>query len=302
MKFLHPKKWLRQGKEKITNFILYYFLPDKFYYKIRYYKVTGKKLNLKNPQNINEKMQWIKLYDRKPEYTIITDKLAAKKYAANIVGEEYIIPLLGVWNTFEEIDFDTLPNQFVLKCTHDSGSVIICTDKSQLDLNFVKNKLTQALKHNYYRYQNLQWAYKNIKPKIIAEQYLSSKLNNKIEYQIFCNNGIPLFFLVRNDLGYTKNEETKYAISYTLSWERVAYRIGEEKLMHIQLPKPVNYEKMIEFARLLSKNTLHLRVDYYEIDEKLYLGELTLYSNGGFFSNYNQEALDLLNRTLTLPI
>lgn len=301
MKYIHPKRWYRKIRKTISNYWYNYILPDKVYLKYRYKKVSGEKLNLKNPQTINAKMQWLKLYDRNPEYHKMVDKYEAKFFIENIVGSDYIIPNFGVWDKFEEIEFDKLPNQFVLKCTHDSGSVVICTDKNNFDYVAAKKKISTALKQDYYHYQNRQWVYKDIKPRVIAEKYLSSSTGTKMEYQIFCNNGNPLFFLVRNDLGNTIDEGETFAISYTLDWKRVAYRIGEEKTMHIEVKKPVNYSKMIEIATSLSANIPHVRVDFYEVDNKLFLGELTLCTNGGFFVNYNQVALDILNDTLILP-
>lgn len=301
MKYFHPKRYYRKTKKYFRDLFLYYIMPDKMYLKYKYRKVNGKKLNLINPQSIDEKMQWLKLYDRNPIYTNMVDKYEAKKIVAQSIGKEYIIPSLGVWDKFDDIDFDLLPNQFVLKGTHDSGSVVICKDKNLFDYDYAKQKLTKALKQNYYRYENKQWVYKNIKPRILAEVYLSSKKDTFLEYQIFCNNGIPLFFLVRNDLGDKSYVKHKFAISYTLDWKRVAYRVGEESLLHIELEKPKNLEKMINIATILSRNIPHIRVDFYELDDVLYLGELTLCTNGGFFENYNQQGIDILSKSLKLP-
>lgn len=176
MKYFHPRKWYRISKEKLRAIFLYYLLPDKVYLKYRYKQVMGKKLNLKNPQSFNEKMQWLKLYDRNPAYHKMVDKYEAKKFVANIIGEEYIIPTYGVWDSFEEIDFNALPNEFVLKCTHDAASTIVCKDKSTFDRDFANKKLTKALKQNYYRFENKQWAYKNIKPRIIAEKFMEDDI------------------------------------------------------------------------------------------------------------------------------
>ena len=139
-------------------------------YKIR----TGKTLNLENPKTFNEKLQWLKLYDRKIEYTTMVDKYAVKQYVADKIGENHIIPTLGVWDKFEDIDFDKLPNNFVLKCTHDSGGLVICRDKSKLDMNAAKKKLNKSLKRNYF-YAGREWPYKDVKPRIIAEKYLEEK-------------------------------------------------------------------------------------------------------------------------------
>lgn len=300
MKYFHPRRWYRISKEKLRSVFLYYLLPDKVYLKYRYKQVMGKKLNLKNPQSFNEKMQWLKLYDRNPAYHKMVDKYEAKKFVANIIGEEYIIPTYGVWDSFEEIDFNALPNEFVLKCTHDSGSVVICKDKELFDYKNARIKLSKALNQNYYRYENKQWIYKSIKPRIIAELYLISDIHPKIEYQVFCNNNNPQFFLVRNDLGDRRNMDDSFAISYSLDWQRVVCRIGEEETINIEVEKPHNYLKMIDFAKKLSVNVPHMRVDYYEIDKKIYFSELTLCTNGGFFTNYNEKALEILNNSLDI--
>jgi len=147
------------------------FLSDKMYLKLIYRAKLGKKLDLKNPKTFNEKLQWLKLYNRKPEYTKMVDKYEVKKYVADLIGEEYVIPTLGVWEKFDDIDFDSLPNQFVLKCTHDSGGLVICKDKSKLDIASAKSKIENSLKRNYYKYGR-EWPYKNVKPRIIAEKFM----------------------------------------------------------------------------------------------------------------------------------
>ena len=149
-------------------------LPDSAYLKLVYRQSVGKKLNLKNPQTFNEKLQWLKLYDRRPEYTRMVDKYEAKRYVAERIGEEYIIPTFGVWDRFDDIDFERLPNQFVLKCTHDSGGLVVCRDKSRLDFQVARKKIEKSLKTNYYLHSR-EWPYKNVKPRIIAEQYMEDE-------------------------------------------------------------------------------------------------------------------------------
>ena len=159
----------------------------------------GKKLNLKNPQTFNEKLQWLKLYDRKPIYTTMVDKYEVKQFVANIIGEEYIIPTLGVWNSFDDIDFDSLPDRFVLKTTHDSGGVVICSDKRKLDLDTARKKLTKSLKNNFY-YQGREWPYKNVKPRIIAEKYVIDDITGELrDYKFFCFDGDPKFMFIATE-------------------------------------------------------------------------------------------------------
>ena len=161
------------------------FMSDEAYLKFMYKLKMKRKLNLSDPQTFNEKLQWLKIYDRKPEYTTMVDKYEAKKYVADIIGEEYIIPTLGVWDRFEDIDFDELPDQFVLKCTHDSGGLVICRDKSKLDLKAAKKKINKSLKRNYY-WIGREWPYKNVRPRIIAEKFMTDPTSDDLQdYKFF---------------------------------------------------------------------------------------------------------------------
>jgi len=295
MKFFHPKRWRRRICDYFHDKFWYYIVPDVLYMKIEYRRAHNCSLNLKRPQTIDEKLQWIKLYDRKPIYHTMIDKIASKHYVEGILGtKKYTIPLLGCWDTFEEIDFNSLPNQFVLKCNHDSGSWVIVRDKERLDKDKAREKLTSALRINYYHTKDKQWGYDSIKPKIMAEYYLAKE---KLEYQVFCNNGQPVFILVRSDLGDSKNG---FNVCYDTDWKKVDYRI--DKFPEVEIERPVNFAEMVEIAIALSKDTLHLRVDFYEIKGRLYIGELTFYSNGGNFHNFTEEGRRKLSETLQLPV
>ena len=165
------------------------FIPDKTFLKMKYKLMMGTKLDLENPKTFNEKLQWLKLHDRNPEYTKMVDKYEAKEYVANIIGKEYIIPTLGVWDKFDDIDFDALPNEFVLKPTHTSGNVFICKDKSKIDYKKLKKQVNKWLKRDYYRIHR-EWPYKNVKPRIIAEEYMENKDHTSIkDYKFYCFNG-----------------------------------------------------------------------------------------------------------------
>lgn len=295
MRFIHPKRWWNTILS-IPDFIKYWLLPDRILLKWEFYHEHHSRLNLTNPQSIDEKLQWIKLYDRKPIYHTMIDKIACKQFVAEKIGKEYVVPLLGEWSRFEDIDFSSLPNSFVLKCNHDSGSYIIVPEKDKLDITTAYYKLNNALKRDYYHYDHKQWGYKGISPKIFAEEYLPKDL---IEYQVFCNNGEPVFFLVRNDLG--ERENSGFCVCYSTDWQKRAYRTIDYPNITIQ--KPHNYSKMLMFARILAKDTLHLRVDYYETsDGKLFISELTFYSHGGNFCNFNEIGKDILSKSLHLPI
>lgn len=257
---------------------LWRFYPDRLYLKCIYRTHFGKKLNLKQPKEFNEKLQYLKLTQKNPEYVKMVDKLAAKKYVGEIIGEEYIVPLLGVWHSFDEIDFDRLPNQFVLKCNHDSNSYVICTDKANFDYKTAKKRLNHCLNRNFY-YLGREWVYKNIKPVIIAEKYMEdTKYNELRDYKFFTFGGEPkLLHTVFNR--QNKNQET-YGDFFDMDYNHLEIRMGHNNAP-IPPEKPVNFELMKEFAHKLSKGTKHLRVDFYEVDEKLYFGELTFYQDGG---------------------
>jgi len=269
---------------------LFRLLPDKTYLKIQYRLKMGKKLNLKNPQAFNEKLQWLKLYDRKSEYTEMVDKYEVRKYIAEKIGEEYLIPLLGVWDSFEDIDFEVLPNQFALKCTHDSGGLIICKDKSKLDLEAARKKINKCLKTNYF-YNGREWPYKYVRPRIIAEKYIADKnlcneKNELVDYKLYCFNGKPEFGYVSQGLENHKTARISYV---TLDWQQADFRRNDFASFEQLPPKPKNLEKMLELAKILSDGTKFLRVDFYEIDEKIYFGELTFFPGSGFTKLYPEK-------------
>ena len=261
-------------------------LNDKTYLKIRYYATFKKFLNLKNPQTFNEKLQWLKLNDRKDIYTKMVDKYEAKSYVSKIIGNKYIRPTLGIYNNFDEIDFNKLPNQFVIKCTHDSGGLVIVTDKSKLDIEKAKKKLNKSLKRNYY-YPGREWPYKNVKPRIIIEKYMKDNKNNSMrDYKFFCFNGNPYCILVCSDRDIDLKETF-----YDLEWKVMRLKRPNHKLDN-SIEKPHNFEKMIEFSKKLSSKISFLRVDFYEINGNLYFGELTFYPASGF-GKFEPEEWDL---------
>ena len=264
-------------KIKLILVKLLKFLSDKMYLKIMYFLYFHKKLDLDNPKTYNEKLQWLKLYDRKDIYSTMVDKYEAKEYVANIIGEEYIIPTLGIYNTFDEINFDELPNQFVIKCTHDSGGLVICKDKSKLDLKLARKKITKCLKKNFY-YVGREWPYKNVKPRIIIEKYMEdSKLNELRDYKFLCFNGIPKVMFIATD---RQNGITKFNY-YDMNFNFLDIKQGHPN-DNRKIDKPINFNKMKKLAQKLSAGIPNLRVDFYEIDGKLYFGELTFFHYSGF--------------------
>jgi hypothetical protein len=189
-------------------------VPDTLQIKVKYFLVFGKKLNLQHPQTFNEKIQWLKLYDRKSEYTNMVDKYEAKRYVASIIGEEYIIPTLGVWDNFDDIDFDTLPEQFVLKATHFSGGVYICKDRESFDVKKIKKDMNKILKHNFF-FSGREWPYKNIKPRIIAEKYMVDESGVELkDYKIQCFNGEPKIIQVDFDRFSERHKRNFYSIDW----------------------------------------------------------------------------------------
>lgn len=253
------------------------FIPDSLYIQIYYFAHFKKFCNLKKPNTYNEKLNWLKLHDHNPLYTTLVDKYEAKEYVAQIIGNEYIIPTLGVWDSFDDIDFDKLPNQFVLKCTHDSEGLVIVKDKNKLDKKAAKEKIEAALKQNFY-YIGREWPYKNVKPRIIAEQYMEDHVDGELrDYKFFCFDGEPKAMYIASDRA---SDHVKFDY-YDLKFNHLDIK---QKYPHAQeaLRKPVTFEKMIDFSKILSKGFPHVRVDFYEVDGHLYFGELTFYHLSGF--------------------
>ncbi len=250
----------------------------------------GKKINWKNPQTYNEKLQWLKIYDRQDRYTKMVDKYEAKEYVKNIIGEEYIIPTIGIYDKFENIDFEKLPQQFVMKCTHDSGGLVICKDKSKLNLKEAKRKINQCLKVNYFNCWK-EWPYKNVKPRIIIEKYMTNDDSDGInDYKFFCFNGkVKLLFIATDRVN--ENEETKFDF-YDENFNHLPIKNGHPNAL-VPPSKPLNFEKMKELAEILSKDIPHLRVDFYEINGKIYFGELT-FSHWAGMVPFEPEEYDLI--------
>lgn len=251
--------------------------PDELFLKIKFRDRVGYPLNLDNPKTYNEKLQWLKLHDRRPEYTQMVDKVEAKKYVANIIGEEYIIPTLAVYERAEDINFNALPNQFVLKCTHDSGGIVVCRDKSKLDREGAVRKLAHGLKVKYY-YQNREWPYKNVKPRIIAEQYMEDENGELEDYKIFCFDGEPKVMFIATDR-FHKKEETKFDF-YDMKFNHLPFLNGHPNATR-RIEKPQGFENMKLLAAKLSKGMPQVRVDFYDVKRKIYFGELTFFHWSG---------------------
>lgn len=251
-------------------------LPDKLYLKLKFRLHMNKWMDFDNPQTFNEKLQWLKLNDRNPLYVSMVDKVDAKKYVASIIGEEHIIPTLGVYNSFEEIDFDKLPNQFVLKCSHDSGGVIICKDKSQLDMDNARRVLSNGLKRNYY-YQTREWPYKNVKPRIIAEQFMVDESGIELkDYKYYCFDGKVKMMFVATGRPY----DTRFDF-FDTNFNHLPVKQGYD-WADKPISKPLGFDEMISLAEKLSKNIPHVRIDFYDINGQIYFGEMTFFDSSGW--------------------
>lgn len=281
----------------LTKLGVFNGLSDEQYLKLKYKNVFGRNLGLENPKTFNEKLQWLKIHDRKPAYTTMVDKYAVKQYVANRIGEEYIIPTLGVWKHFDDIDFDNLPNQFVLKCTHDSGGLIICKDKRILDKAVAKKKIEKCLKRNYY-WSGREWPYKNVPKRIIAEQYLSNdeKSDELSDYKVLCFNGEPK--LIEIHKGRFSGHHTQDF--YDVNWNKTEFEQPEDPLSDEIMKKPVFADKMLELSRTLAKNIAHVRIDWYYTGGKLLFGEITFFDGSGFCPFINNQD-EILGSWITLP-
>jgi len=261
-------------KRKLTSYLRK--LPDKKFLKIMYFLKTKRILHLFPPKTFNEKIQWLKLYYRDSKLNVVVDKYEMKKYVSSIIGNEYIVPTYGIYNTPEDIKYDTLPDKFVLKCTHNSGGIIICKDKLLLDKQKANARMQEQLKINYY-YIWKEWAYKNVRPRIICEKYLCTNYNDLYDYKFFCCNGKAV--LVQVDFGrFTNHKRNIYSLNWELTNVQIEYKNDKTKI----IDKPKKLEEMKYIAEKISKGFPFLRVDMYYVDEKIYVGELTIYHGAGF--------------------
>lgn len=277
------------------------WMPDVLFLKLAYNSRMGKKLNLQNPQTFNEKLQWLKLYDRKPEYTMMVDKYKVRDYIAEKLGEEYLIPLLGVWNDPDEIDFDALPNQFVLKCNHNSGlGMCICKDKAKLDIKKVKEELRKGLAQDYYL-TGREWPYKDVPRKIICEQYMedSTHKGSLTDYKFFCFSGDADCVMVCLD---RFSSDTKYYF-FDKEWKLKRLNIrGKNEPEDFTIPKPECMDDMFSIAEKLSSGLPYSRIDLYECNGKVYFGEITFFPDSGFDANILPEADQYFGNMINLTV
>lgn len=305
---MNVKKLFRAGFKYLTSkdyrFLMrarrgdYDSMPDDEFLKRKYRAIMGKELPLDAPVTFNEKLQWLKLYDRDPMHTVMVDKYAVRDYIRDVLGEEYLIPLVGVWDDPEEIDFDALPDRFVLKCNHNSGlGMCICRDKSKLDLDAVRAELRRGLKQDYYL-TGREWPYKNVERKIIAEQFMTDESEGLIDYKFFCFDGVVDCVMVCIDrhLG-----DTKFYF-FDKDWELKRLNIrGKNAPEGFTLRKPTCIDEMFEIAARLSKGLPFARVDLYECGGRIYFGEITFFPDSGFDPNLLPETDRYFGDLIHLP-
>ena len=276
------------------------WLNDEKYLKIAYKISMGKSLDLEHPKTFCEKIQWLKLYDRKPEYIKMVDKYEAKEYVAGKIGREYIIPTLGVWDNPDDIEWDKLPDQFVLKCTHDSGGIIICSNKKDLDIDNAKKRLKKCLKHNYF-WGSREWPYKNVPKRIIAEEYVkdfANKSTSLVDYKFFCFRGEPKYCQVTTD-----RFTSRTSVFFDMDWNHQVFNAISSHISSAKksLEKPDHFDEMIEIARKLSVGLPFVRIDLYNNDGKVLFGEITFYPGSGHLYFSPSEYDVILGDMLNLP-
>lgn len=269
----------RRGALYLLDKYARYVKSDVLFLKWKYRLLMGKKLNLDNPQTFNEKLQWLKLYDRKPIYSQMVDKIEVKKIVASIIGEEFIIPTIETYDSPDDINFDLLPNQFVIKCSHDSGGLVVCEDKSKIDIQATKKLLRQGLNRCYY-YENREWPYLNVVPRLICERYLEDESGSGLkDYKWFCFDGLPKAMFIAADRG-NPHEDTKFDF-YDMNFNHLPFLNGHPNNYKIT-KKPIGFEKMKALAAKLSQGIPQVRVDFYDINGQIFFGEITFSHWSGF--------------------
>lgn len=272
-------------------------IPDRPYLKLKYRWAFKKPLNLVHPVTYSEKLQWLKLYDRDPLYTELVDKYEVKKYVADKIGEEYIIPTYGVWTSAEAIDIASLPDQFVLKGTHDGGSVYLCKDKKSFDIDDARKKMAYALKKNYY-WHGREWPYKNVQPRIIAEAYMEDEETEELrDYKFFCFDGVVKALFIASDR--QKPVDTKFDF-FDADGNHLGIIQGHPNA-EVPPKLPVNFELMKKLASVLSKGFPQLRVDFYEVNGKVYFGELTFSHFDGMVPFIPEKWDEIFGNYIQLP-
>jgi len=289
-----PRKWA----SLICETKLAQKMSDAQYLKLRFYGETGYKLNLQNPKTFNEKLQWLKIHNRREAYTMMVDKVAVKEYVAQKLEAEYVIPNLGVWERPEDVDFDALPDRFVIKCNHNSGlGMYICRDKANMDREKVLAQLRKGLAEDYYL-NGREWPYKNVPRRILAEEYLSDGVSDALEdYKVLCFDGEPKLIELHRGR-FTEGHTQDF---YDTDWNKLPIGQVGETNSDIDFPRPELLEEMLELSARLAEGIPHVRVDWYEVKGKLYFGELTFFDGSGFCAFLDIKDDYLLGNWIPVP-
>lgn len=281
----------------LSNQGKYRSMPDEDFLKKKFRIRMGQELDLENPKTFNEKLQWLKLYNRQPIYTTMVDKYAVKQYVTDQIGSEYVIPTLGVWDHFDEIDFDSLPDRFVLKVTHDSGGIAICKDKKTFDKEAARAKIEKSLKRDYYNIGR-EWPYKNVKPRILAETFLENAEGKElVEYKIFCFNGEAKIILVCKGQAHGNGRTNDYCDTNLQRFPFTSLYPNSKG----ELDKPALLPELLKTAEKLSQGIPQVRVDLYICNNQIYFGEFTFFHNSGFCSFDPKEWDETLGSWIKLP-
>lgn len=297
---------LKKALSKPRDLLLFLFekiapiVPDKSYLRVKYYLRMGKRLNLNNPKTFNEKIQWLKIYGRTDINRIMSDKYLVKEFISKEIGDRYVIPLIGVWSSVDEINFDELPDKFVLKCNHNSGTgMVICKDKSLLNIEDVKKGLKKGLKEDYFPISR-EYAYKNIPRRIIAEEYMEDKKTHELrDYKFFCFDGVPKALFIAS--GRLKGEHSVTFDFFDMDYNHLPFTNGHPNST-IPIEKPDCFEEMKSLASRLSRGIPHVRVDFYEVNGRVYFGEFTFSHWGGFMPFVPEKWDEILGNWINLPI
>lgn len=298
MKLASLKKYLEHPSLISDRFwkLINPLCSDRLFVEIDYYRSFHRKLNLKNPTYFSEKLQWLKLYDRNPDYTIMADKARAKDYVSKKTnGECKTIPTIGLWKSAKDINIDELPDRFVLKCNHNSGAIWICHDKNTFDLETAQREIEENLRYNYY-YSGREWPYKNIEPCVLAEPYIEEA---STDYKFYCFGGTPRFLYVSTGLA---NHDTARISFITLDWQFAPFIRNDFSPFEELPPKPSQLDRMITLAEELSKGIPFVRVDLYQIGNSVYFSELTFFPCSGMMHFHPDEWDRILGGDLSLPI
>jgi hypothetical protein len=273
----------------LNKYGVYNWMPDKMFLNFMFWLKFGKKINFRNPKTFNEKLQYLKVYNRNPKYCDYADKYLVREFIKQTIGEQHLIPLIAVYDSVDEIDWNMLPHKFVMKCTHASGRNVICSNKDDLNIEKTKKKLKKWISKNFY-WHGREWVYRSIRPRIIVEQFLEVINGDLLDYKFFCFNGDPKCLFVASDRNTGEGLKVDF---YDMKWNLMPFE-RHHKNSGKNLIKPKSFDKMIELSKKLSKGIPFVRVDFYEFEGNIYFGELTFFPGNGmleFTPEYYDELL-----------